>query len=680
MSKVTLKEMHLTNFKGVHSFTCSFRHITNVFGDNATGKTTLIDAFLWLFFGKNSEGSSDFSVMRHDETGNVIKKIEAEVSAIIEVDGIEIKARKVMQQKWTRRRGDLEESKTGNENLYYWNDVPKKESEFRTKVMGIIDESLFRQITDPLYFNLMKWQDRRSVLMDMAGVVYHQEVFEQIVNSTNRTIFQPLIDAITSGKSLKEFKDEVSVKKTKAKKDSQEIPGRIDEVLRGKPEELDFEMLRSELKKAQDELEQVQNEVNSDTARLASANKDYNESLKRYNEQVNDRQKKVFSIKSEMQNIEFDVKQQAKNQGGQLAAEITSITGLITNKKADLERYQKSVTAFNEEVAAKSIKVEELREDYLKRDDEEIAPFDESNFCCPTCNRKLEADDISAKKEQLTNNFNTKKVGDLDAIQKNAGAIKAEIINLQARIENGSATIAELEKELTSLENRKQILLEDQAKAESVETIIGRLLTQHDQYLSLRADLNATEALVIPEPEKNEALRDETLHAKRQVLNNRISELNKSLAIEEQIQKADARIEELSEQQRALAEELVSLEGSEHAILLFTKAKVEAVNDRISRKFKYVKFKMIELQENGGEKECCETMIPGDSGLVPFADANNAAKINAGIDIINALCQHYGIYAPIFIDNRESVTKLIDSESQIVNLIVSENDKKLRVA
>jgi len=85
---------------------------------------------------------------------------------------------------------------------------------------------------------------------------------------------------------------------------------------------------------------------------------------------------------------------------------------------------------------------------------------------------------------------------------------------------------------------------------------------------------------------------------------------------------------------------------------------------------------MFETQINGGIKNTCEAMVEG----VPFSDLNNAMKINAGLEIIKALCEFYQVNAPIFIDNRESVTKLIDIDSQIINLVVSEQDKQLRIA
>jgi hypothetical protein len=97
----------------------------------------------------------------------------------------------------------------------------------------------------------------------------------------------------------------------------------------------------------------------------------------------------------------------------------------------------------------------------------------------------------------------------------------------------------------------------------------------------------------------------------------------------------------------------------------------QLVNDR----FELVTFKLFETQVNGGETPTCKALING----VPFSDANTASKINAGVDIINVLCDYYKVTAPIFIDNRESVTKLIDSDSQIINLVVDPSKKKLKV-
>ena len=186
--------------------------------------------------------------------------------------------------------------------------------------------------------------------------------------------------------------------------------------------------------------------------------------------------------------------------------------------------------------------------------------------------------------------------------------------------------------------------------------------------------------MVLIEPKFDSMASNEELKLRLNAINDQILELQKELNKEELLKQCENRVIELKDQESKLAQELADLEGTEYAIMQFTKSKVDTIERKINGRFKTVRFKMFETQVNGGEVECCETLVNSNGSYVPFADANNAAKINAGIDIINTLCEHYNIYAPIFIDNRESVTRLIESNSQIVNLIVSEQDKKLRVA
>ena len=92
---------------------------------------------------------------------------------------------------------------------------------------------------------------------------------------------------------------------------------------------------------------------------------------------------------------------------------------------------------------------------------------------------------------------------------------------------------------------------------------------------------------------------------------------------------------------------------------------------RINGLFSLVSFSFVDEQLNGNEKITCVCTVDG----VPFPDLNNATKINAGLDIINAICQAKGISAPIFIDNRESVNQLIPTVSQVINLSVSTHSK-----
>ena len=107
------------------------------------------------------------------------------------------------------------------------------------------------------------------------------------------------------------------------------------------------------------------------------------------------------------------------------------------------------------------------------------------------------------------------------------------------------------------------------------------------------------------------------------------------------------------------------------SILEFMKAKVSMVEQRINSTFSYVKFKMFDKQVDGTEYDTCECMVDG----TPYSDLNTAKKMNAGIDIINALCRAKGVTAPIFLDNRESVSELIPCPSQLINLMVQRGSK-----
>lgn len=151
--------------------------------------------------------------------------------------------------------------------------------------------------------------------------------------------------------------------------------------------------------------------------------------------------------------------------------------------------------------------------------------------------------------------------------------------------------------------------------------------------------------------------------------------LNDLLCIDKAKQ-ALKRIEELKEEERKMADDYNEVEQQSFLIEEFIRTKMNLMEERINSKFKYARFKLFEEQVNGGLTETCETLYEG----VPYSKGlNNAARINVGLDIINTLNEHYGISAPIFVDNSEAVTNLIDVNAQVISLIVSKQDKELRV-
>lgn len=676
--KIQLKNLTLINFKGVERFQANFNHITSIYGDNATGKTTVFDAFLWLFFGKNSEDVSQFEVKRLDAKNNFIKDIEAEVSATILINNQEVVAKKVLRQKWVKRRGELETNYAGDENIYFWNDVPMKEGEFKTKIKEVVEENIFKLITNPFYFNTLKWNDRRNILIALAGEITNEEVLSSLGNGQQYTT---LITALNQGKSLDEYKRELAAKKKKVKDEAEGIPARIDEVGRGLPAQRNFEELKSELKKLTLEVQNVQDALDSDSRKASEENKRYTDALTEYNNMVNEHNQKKFAIQTEIQNLEFEAKTKARDLIGNAQSEIDSLNRRINEKQSELKRYNNALVMLNNEKAS----AEESKSELYKKFDEVSATelkFDDNQFSCPSCKREMPYDDIESKKSEITANFNQDKIKQIDGIKSKGAQINADIQVLCQRMEEGKAQIETLTAEITGLQNTLESLKSNASGPQkSFDDLVQEELDNSAAYKAKKDELtrHALIATGFKAPEPLVAEVDNELKAKRDAINENIRAIQGELAKESQITEGQKRISELRDQEAKLAQALADLEGQEYAILQFTKSKVDAIERKINGKFKFVKFKMFNQQVNGGESETCETLVNSNGSFVPFTDANNAARINSGIDIINTLCKHYDVYAPIFIDNRESVTELIESDSQIVNLFVSAADKKLRV-
>ncbi|APM40572.1 AAA family ATPase [Clostridium kluyveri] len=111
MSKtIVLKELHLRSFKGIKELDINFDKITNVYGDNATGKTTIFDAFTWLLFNKDSQDISKFDVQPLDENNKVVHMVDTEVEAVLEINGINTVLRKLLKEKWVKPKEKLNQS------------------------------------------------------------------------------------------------------------------------------------------------------------------------------------------------------------------------------------------------------------------------------------------------------------------------------------------------------------------------------------------------------------------------------------------------------------------------------------------------------------------------------------------------------------------------------------------
>lgn len=657
--------LHLTNFKGTRDFKASFGILsTNVFGDNQTGKTTLFDAFLWLLFGKDSTDRKDFGWKPLDNENNEFHKLITSVEGCFIIDGVEHIIRREMREKWQKKRGTTVEEFTGHETSYYWDDVPMAQNEYQAKIGSYLQESTFKLITNTTYFNSMKWQDRRAVLMQLAGRIDEQQIISSLTITPEHK--EMLLQAVATGKhkeNFKAYRAEVAAKRLKIKNELDLMPSRIEEAEMAVPDEKDF----SELEKT---LEEVKSDIQNVETLLSSKSEAYKQHQESVMALMNQRQKK----QQQQKQIEFEVRQQVQKAGNERAAVITAKENELNIKHTAKDELLRQYIAAETERKNLEAQKEQISNQWVEENGRQLE-FKENEFCCPTCKREFDAEVVESKKTDLTNNFNKNKADTLTILTGKGTKLADQINSLNVKKGNVKAQGDALNLEIAALQDELKELKEEHARLSNAELENEQFLNTVETNAEWTALRNEISSLTQQIDQPYTADDNSALLQRKSELNSQKDQLIYELAGKGAREKQIARVVELKDKESKMAAEVALYEGIEFSIAAYVKASMTMVENTVNSKFKLVRFKMFEEQINGGETETCITLVNG----VPYPDVNTAGKIQAGIDIINTLTEHYGIKAPVWVDNRESVVLLPETDCQLINLIVSEQDKKLRV-
>ena len=650
MKEVFLKKLILKNFKKIQDLTVEFTDKnTFICGGNGTGKTTLQDAFLWLLFGKDSTNRADtnFNIKTLGEDGKPILHLVHSVTGVLSINGRDVELQRNYVEKWGSgvNAGVLQNHATE----FYLNGVKlKTKKEYDAEVAAILPEDVFRMITNPLYFPTMKAQDQKAMLLEMAGNVTNEEVAN--INPK----FQELISLI-SGRTLEQLAKEIASKKSAIKDELKGIPGRIDSVRDAMPESEDWAVLEKEIADKKEKIKDIDSQ-------LADKSKQIEAEFKAKSEL----QKQIGNKKLAKSQRENEIRQNANKSYHDVLDNISKLEYQVKSKDAEISRKQEDHSRIKATIEALNNDLELLRGKFYAIDAETLQ-YPEGAFICPTCKRELEVEDIQAKQQELQDNFNLNKANRLKTVQ-NEGKEKA------AKVEELKKQCSIIQAAITQLSNEKEILVHNINECKGnmpEEQDTQKIILSDPTWLSLSNEITDLENQL-----KAEAKPIDTTELKeaKAILSEAIDELNKKLGKRDTIERSNKVIKELEDKRDKNNEALAEQERLEFLVQDFQKEKDNKLMERINGMFSLVKFSFISEKLNGNEVITCFCSVDG----VPFADVNNASKINAGLDIINAICRSVGITAPIFIDNRESVNELIPTMSQVINLVVSK-DKSLMI-
>lgn len=638
-----LTKLELLNFKGLKAFTINFNGDVIIRGDNATGKTTVFDSVCWLLFGKDSLDRADFEIKTLDG-GEPIHKVNHEVTGTFTLDeGGTVELKRVYREKYSSPRGG-EVTMTGHTTDYFVDGVPKKEKEYKEIVSSLVDESIFKLITNPLYFNeTYSWQNRRKLLLEMCGDISDEDVIAEYSE------LKALTD-ILSGHSVDDHRKVVASKKAAINKELDMIPVRIDEALRGKPTiDTPRDVLIQEISLATTTLETLE----ADKALLVNGH-----AVVDTRAELRDVQRRLMARESELQ-MEYKKQSALKsNEYDMVVSELNNLSSKVENTKHRLDTSNRDIQLIESTINELMHQRQQVNEDAFVMD------IDEN---CPTCGQKLPAEQIQAAREKAETKFNIRKSKQLEELNQSIELKQQDIENIKKR-DAGLEPVETLEALIKAKELVKQTITDE----------IGQLTAPVLDDDSIYADLKAEEFMLqMKLDESNTDHSEEIADIDKRIATtkehrfNLETELNKY----EEAKRIDTRVADLESQQAELAAEKSKLDEASYLMDEFVKAKVNMLEDVINSRFKLARFKMFNVMLNGNVEECCETTYKG----VPYRSMNNAARINVGLDIINALTSYFKVNAPVFIDNAEAVTEFVPVNSQTIKLIVDESEPQLVV-
>ena len=608
--------------------------MTSIYGDNATGKTTVYDALTWLLFGKDSSGSAKFSIK---PTG--IPGVTPTVTAILEINGEPMKLRKTLREKWSKPRGCAVAQYDGDTTEYTIDDVPRKEGEYKRMITAIIDEGVFKLLTNVHAFARdLPWKERRKQLAEVCGLPDDKAIL------TSAPQFSELAAAL-GRRTVDEYKAALMAERKGANKTLDSLPIRIDECERRAREldVLDYEKAQAD----KVDLELRKSSPLADLSRLdggtllTAAEAD----VKHYEAELKALDAENAAHRAS-QNVAVEDKRPAiKRNLDELAWTLNSLDKMAEDCENSIEDAEEQLDEYR--AVWRSIQAETFTGDI-----------------CPTCGQKLpaiEAAQAKAKFEQNKADREARLVKDSNLVKKNQTAQQAEHAKLKERAAQARDEYERIKAQLDAYIPPKTPAIEDlPGYAERRAHVLQCIEDAREKINRIQSDQQAER---------------ERLNSQLSQLNMELTRVSQVLAAKAQLDETRARVDELKAEQRTQAAALEEIDRKLAMCEDFTRYRCQFITDSVNSRFKLARFRLFVEQVNGGVADCCDVMVDG----VPYADLNNAMQINVGLDIIETLSEHYGLRVPLVVDNAESVTRLQEIDTQVIRLVVSENDKELRV-
>lgn len=650
--EIKFKKIRIRNFRGLVSFDAKLEgRSVRISGANGLGKSSVADAITWVLFGKDSRRRTAFPIDPVDDEGRIIHNLDVSVELEMLIDGQPTTLRRRRQEKWVQKRGMTTEQLDGHQTTCYIDGRPLPSSDFSSHVDTIVKEELFRALTTPDYFPSLPMDQQYRLLVKIVGTRTLAEIAAKDEEALK------VVDELGQ-RSLDQYRQGLAYDLQRTRKEQELIPVRLSEVQgfieQVKAKGADGKTAQRHAKGIEEKLRQVTQEIDSMAGVVRAENARHNEQ-RAYIQQLR-QQRDAIEDRIEKQNRETRTLHQS----------------LVCKAKEELEATEERHTAAKTMLGLHKRRLKDLEqqlEDFRSRWEEvERLSFswNAEEAVCPTCGQPLPQDQADQKRVEAEMRFNERKMQQQDALDEEGKKLAAS----KQRLQDLSAAARQemYETERLTPEARERL---SKAEAEPIEQADyhaaadwQRLSSEIDQRMK---ELEQTTQA--QEPPQLAALRTE-----EQAYRKELRLLEQTIDRSKQIDGYVRREKELQKQRTTLSGDIARMQTRLEAAERLQLMEANDLQKRVNELFPSVRFRLSRELLNGREVGHCELSVDG----VPYSGLSTSERINAGLELINALARHYNIVAPIVIDNAEAVNKVAPTLGQQILLEVSPA-KKLSV-